>query len=410
MVCQINMDALLDAWQAAPVNVSTGRRVQPPPLVKLLVHAPTAEHRANDVVVRSSSARRAAVFRVHDAMVSAEGIVVTPTLLLTPARVKGATLALLRTAPVPVVRHVPRLLVLNELFAEQLEQWLLDTLPKVTYVTDLLRRHTDMHVLLGSVAELQHMHYLRRLWPFLDPSRLIFEAQLRGGVVRAGVAYLPRHVFARAGGWGDMMPLTGLAVVGPQLHRAVVSARGGVSGVERDVVLYIGLQRGFMKLVENEAALLAAVSSKLRPGLRLEAVASPQQWSVEELADAASRALVLIGPHGGGLLVRVPVVCQSHSCRRGVTWCERSVFTCRCVQNALNMQPDRSSHIVEITGSNYSDVSEEGQRPCFLFLANANSQSFWTANVTVWSGPLSSVVADVDDVLRVLGRIGVLQT
>jgi hypothetical protein len=55
-------------------------------------------------------------------------------------------------------------------------------------------------------------------------------------------------------------------------------------------------------------------------------------------------------------------------------------------------------------------VSEEGQRPCFLFLANANSQSFWTANVTVWSGPLSSVVADVDDVLRVLGRIGVLQT
>jgi hypothetical protein len=68
------------------------------------------------------------------------------------------------------------------------------------------------------------------------------------------------------------------------------------------------------------------------------------------------------------------------------------------------MRPDRTSHVVEIVTSR---AVEERPRACFLFLANAHNVTYWRADTTTMRSFHEPIAADVDDVMRILQRIGV---
>jgi hypothetical protein len=90
------------------------------------------------------------------------------------------------------------------------------------------------------------------------------------------------------------------------LHRAAQD--GPTIGSQRNVVLYIGRVQGRYRAVSNEADLLTAIKARLKQEYTLVALVDP--WDMADTATTAARAVALIGPHGGALLVRAPVVCH----------------------------------------------------------------------------------------------------
>jgi hypothetical protein len=199
------------------------------------------------------------------------------------------------------------------------------------------------------------------VWPFLSPSRLLSTASLWGGgrrgVLRAGVAYIPLF---RQITWADMPPRTAMSWISSRLfrHAAGIAAaaaptaqhrkpsaavHGSASAAQpesivRNAVLYIGRAPGRNRAIDNEGELLDAMAASLKPGLRLEVLIDPGYW--RDAAAVAARALVLVSPHGGALLVRV---CRglagmvSRSCWHGVVvlppgvllaWCRVSRTVC----------------------------------------------------------------------------------
>jgi hypothetical protein len=244
------------------------------------------------------------------------------------------------------------------------------------------------------------------LFPWVNPSRFIHVRDVYYGVVRADVAYIP--VYDRAY-QGDMPPLTGVAWAAPRLHDhyaklATALAFGDAAALRRNVVLYMARTPGRVRSVTNEAALLQRLRERLRDDLQLVVLTDPAPTEFERVAMLSTRAVVMMGPHGGAFMVcGVPLNSLPALSRQRLTL---AVLWCAAAQNAMFMRPDRTSHIVEIMSL---DVPQELLRPCFAFLANANNITYWQANTTAVHDFYSPITADVADVMQVLASIGVLK-
>jgi hypothetical protein len=165
-------------------------------------------------------------------------------------------------------------------------------------------------------------------------------------VLRADVVYLPRHNTSLG---GDATPRIGLRWAGSALHqhflRAAAAKRGvAPAAVPRNVVLFITRQPGRKRSLTNEPLLLRRLYSELRGEFELVRVADPPDEDFEVVAMLAARAVVLIGPHGGGFMVsavplwfynthsarheqRSAVIRHASSCTSRVCfWCCRTVF------------------------------------------------------------------------------------
>jgi hypothetical protein len=208
------------------------------------------------------------------------------------------------------------------------------------------------------------------------------------GALRADVVYVPRFRYAF---WSDAPARTGLAYVGPMIYRhyasRAVERDGPVNGTLRNVVLYVGRVSWRFRAVSNQDAMLATIRAHLQPGLELQVLIDPT--NMHDTAMWAARALVLLAPHGGAMLVRACCCCMTvrttpstirDLCRRAVPSyrlraanprhvLERAstdaVCCCCTAQNSIFMRPDPTSHVVEI-----NDAVQFAERPYYMSLTN----------------------------------------
>jgi hypothetical protein len=150
---------------------------------------------------------------------------------------------------------------------------------------------------------------LQIVWPWINTSTFVNTVAELGadGALRADVMYVPRFRYAF---WSDAPARTGLAYVGPVLYRhyagRVLERDGPVNGTQRNVLLFIGRVSWRYRAVANQEAMLAAIRAHLKPGLLLQVLVDPKDMS--DTAMWAARSLVLLGPHGGALLVRTRAI------------------------------------------------------------------------------------------------------
>jgi hypothetical protein len=138
-VCEADVLALLPAWQAANRSEATGYRQRVPSLIKLLVPSPFTTMYANGVPWPATTTSEAAVYRMHNAAITQYGVVYTRHMMLKP-QVHWDAFKELQHRPLTAVRHVKRAVALTMQWADSLQHFVFDVLPKVNLVTDLVRR------------------------------------------------------------------------------------------------------------------------------------------------------------------------------------------------------------------------------------------------------------------------------
>jgi hypothetical protein len=97
------------------------------------------------VVTVLSLASEGVVYRLHDALVVGDAVV-TSTVVLRPPSV-STMLALMEQRPLTVTRHVPRVLTLLQAYSWLPQHFPFDTLPKLEYASELVRRYDDLYIL-----------------------------------------------------------------------------------------------------------------------------------------------------------------------------------------------------------------------------------------------------------------------
>jgi hypothetical protein len=156
------------------------------------------------------------------------------------------------------------------------------------------------------------------VWPFVKQRQLIDLSRLvYGGVVRGDVVYMP-HWEQRSDEMEvpDCPPVTGSAWAVQRLHDAMMtSLRDASLPTSRNLVVYLHrspvdsrTNNTRSRGVVNSEELLDVLRRRLKPHLELVTFTEP---SGLEPAQAAARAVVLIAPEGGALLVRSRTTYQS---------------------------------------------------------------------------------------------------
>jgi hypothetical protein len=260
------------------------------------------------------------------------------------------------------------------------------------------------------------------VWPFVKQRQVIDLNALRvRSVVRADVVYLPHWEQADDAG-PDCPPDTGSAWAVARLHATMMQRLHSRSlPTARNVIVFVVRGGERSRAVVNNDALLSILRARLKPELELVVLTDPKR---EEGALAAVRAVAMIGPEGGNLMVRAAVTALIGVVGRACVLHHRRCASPLCagvsLQNAMFMAPDRSSHVVMFYNTLLVHAEnrplstiEVGGRQYFPYhtpsQVNCSNQTLWIVEAPTFADRATMMTVNETHFVEVLMAIGVVQ-
>lgn len=318
-------------------------------------------------VARRMQGRKTIILR--DAVVAPTGAVFNRWLFLRTTRWYYTLPSVHRRLQGP---RLPAAVSLVMTWSDSFQHFVMDTLTKADTVMDLVRSDPSLHIVgmpgLG-------FRLLQRAWPWVHPSRFVTLGERTVQAVDA--LYFP--IVVGPSRMGDVPVGSAFSKIAPAFTEAACDwGQSQPLPPPRTTLLYLGRAASRHRSVDNQAALLEALTSALRPvGLQLEVLIDPVEANVTSTCRAVQRAVGVIGPHGGALA------------------------------NAIFMQP--GGHVIEL-GPNPDDLApDEAMRECFTGMANGmTNTSYWRVPPLPPFRYNTSFAVSITDVLHTLGRAGII--